>query len=48
MTGGAEEFLRVRGIHNLAGIHHRDTVGDLCGHSQIMRDEQQRHTGALA
>ena len=39
----AEQLEHVRGLDDAAGIHHRDPVGDLGDHAEIVGDHHDRH-----
>jgi hypothetical protein len=44
MGGGCKYLVDRPGFHQTAGIHHRDAVGDLAGHADVVRDEDDRHS----
>ena len=39
MAGRSEQRLRIRGLDDDAEIHHRDPVGDVLHHREVVRDE---------
>ncbi len=43
MPRRAEQLEHVRGLDDAAGIHHRDPVGDLGDHAEIVGDHHDRH-----
>ena len=47
MPRRSHDLARGRGLHEAAGIHHRDAVGDLRRGADIVRDEHDRHAEFL-
>src|SRR5205085_9568736 len=47
MAGALEKIIDRRHLHFLPGIHHRDTVADFIGGTEVMRGEQHRHAAIL-
>ena len=45
MRGSLEELARRRALDDAAAIHHRDAVGVVRHHAEIVGDEQQRRAG---
>ena len=45
MGGGVEDLPHRAGLDDPAAVHHRDPIGDLGDHAEIVGDQDQAHAG---
>ncbi|KWU68193.1 hypothetical protein AWW71_29380 [Bacillus cereus] len=48
MPGGLEELLAAAHLDDLAQVHHRDPIGDVAHHTEVVGDEEIGQSHAVA